>query len=227
MPAATAADSDAGASGRQRRRRRHCCRSSQACSCPSSCPCQCLPVACHRHSHHESSWLGSSSASAGLGLRDSPGLSAEAAAEAEEAREDSEAAAVTVTVAAAAATWMLPHEFGPPRDLSATSCLTSGILTTWTGPGFGKTVQTCLNHVQTCLSLYRDRNVKPVYTWYVHVYTMYIQICICTYVSVQICNSCPFHVHRQEFTSWYMYVHGADMSVHLPILNTDLTASSL
>jgi hypothetical protein len=112
--------------------------------------------------------------------------------------------------------WLL---LGPGQGPAPIS--TSGILTTWTG--FGKTVQTCLNHVQTCLSRYR--NVKPVYTWYVHVYTMYIQICNCTYVSVQIWNYCPFHVHRQEFT--YMYVHSTDMSVHLPLLNTDLTASSL
>ncbi len=54
--------------------------------------------------------------------------------------------------------------------------LSSEILTTWTG--FCKTVQTCLYHVQTCLYLYR--NVKPVHIMYVHVYTMYIQICNCT-----------------------------------------------
>ncbi len=41
-----------------------------------------------------------------------------------------------------------------------------GILTAWTG--FGKQVQTCIYHVQTCLYLYK--NVKSVHTMYVHVY---------------------------------------------------------
>ena len=35
---------------------------------------------------------------------------------------------------------------------------------------------------------YMLRNVKHVHTWYVHVYTMYVQIGRCTYMSVHLCK---------------------------------------
>ncbi len=53
----------------------------------------------------------------------------------------------------------------------------------------------------------------------------------CTYKYVMV-HSCLYKyvitVHFMYIDrNLYMYVHGTDMSVHLPILNTDLTASSL
>ena len=56
-------------------------------------------------------------------------------------------------------------------------------------------VKTCLNHVQTCLYLYR--NVEPVHMMFVPVCNMYIKICNCTYVLVYM----------------YMYIHGTDMYI--------------
>ena len=35
---------------------------------------------------------------------------------------------------------------------------------------------------------YMLRNVKHVHTWYVHVYTMYVQIGRCTYMSIHLCK---------------------------------------
>ncbi len=48
--------------------------------------------------------------------------------------------------------------------------LASGILPTWTG--YGKTVRTCLNMVQTCLYMYVQ--VHEFINVYVHVMYMYI-----------------------------------------------------
>jgi hypothetical protein len=82
----------------------------------------------------------------------------------------------------------------------------SGILPPWTG--YGKTVYTCLNMVQTCT--YMFMNLCTHMSMYVHVHTYLKMYVVCTYKYMQ-SMICIYMV----FTRPYLHLCACNMYIHV------------